>query len=438
MSIFNKETDFYNLINLSPNGLDIADFPTIKRSLENKFKDIYGSDIDISTGTVDGIYIETISILINNILQTFKILYSNLDVNSAYGSYLDTLCALSNIYRKPATKSTCWLTLTLKDSFSVTPDSLSFLDNNSNVWTWENDKFNPITFVSNKSQNIKVTCENYGRINALVGDINTLVGNEYIFEIVQKGNTVVGEAIETDYSLRARRNQTLGNSGVTVLDSLQNHLLSHPDIKDVKIINNNTGEDISTGEGFTSDNTIIKNHNIYIILRKYDESDDSADDEIATIIQNKMTPGIITQLPASNVLGGKIKSKNFNLGTSALKTTISWKESTGVSSDIIITVKPLNYFSTDSLGKIGNKILDYINNLKIGEDLDLYQIRYYATINGVKFRGLPTYDITEVKFKDHPTDQSYKNPLSHFKYNSVEVSSTAPGQSIYTITLTNK
>ena len=105
MALIQDNRGFASLIQMTGAGLNIADYPAIKRALIEKYKEIYGSDIDLANTTADGVFVETLALMIFNILQNVKFLYSNLDIRTASGKFLDSLAALSGVYRNGATKS---------------------------------------------------------------------------------------------------------------------------------------------------------------------------------------------------------------------------------------------------------------------------------------------------------------------------------------------
>ena len=69
MALIQDNRGFASLIQMTSVGLNIADYPTIKRAFVDKYKEIYGSDIDLTNTTADGVFVETISLMIFNILQ---------------------------------------------------------------------------------------------------------------------------------------------------------------------------------------------------------------------------------------------------------------------------------------------------------------------------------------------------------------------------------
>ena len=71
--------------------------------------------------------------------------------------------------------------------------------------------------------------------------------------MVQEKDADIGSPEESDTELRARRNQSGGAAGVTVLESLLGALLNVVGIEDVKIYNNNTNAATTSADETTVD-----------------------------------------------------------------------------------------------------------------------------------------------------------------------------------------
>ena len=96
MALVDKNIDWRSFITLSKNGLSVASYTQVREAFQELFKSIYGNDIDLSSGSADGTYVDDISLIVNNILQNSKNFYNNLNIDTASGKFLENLCALSN------------------------------------------------------------------------------------------------------------------------------------------------------------------------------------------------------------------------------------------------------------------------------------------------------------------------------------------------------
>ena len=133
----NYEVDITDFIKITSAGVQIANFPQIRAALIERYKSVYGDDIDLSTASADGIFVNDLALIINNICMSIQTFYGNMDVDNASGIYLDNLCKLSNITRKPATYSNASLTLTNENNFEVdVTNGMIFVDKSGTEWTY--------------------------------------------------------------------------------------------------------------------------------------------------------------------------------------------------------------------------------------------------------------------------------------------------------------
>ena len=131
----NRNVSIDEFIKFTAGGPIIADYDQIQTALINKYKEVYGYDIDLANTTADGIFVNNLALIINNILQSFKTLYSNLNINTASGVYLDNLCRLSNVTRKRATQSTADLLISATQDTTLYNGTI-FIDNTGNEWIY--------------------------------------------------------------------------------------------------------------------------------------------------------------------------------------------------------------------------------------------------------------------------------------------------------------
>lgn len=416
MSILtNYEIEWNNLLKFTGNGVTVATYAEIYKALIKRFKEIWGEDIDLSSASADGVFVNTYALIINNILQSFKSFYESLNVNTATGAALDVLCNLTNVTRKQATASTCPVVLTLDESESddYNTNEIDLVDVNGNIWYARN--IEGFTLKKGEPQTILFTCSQLGPITAPKGTIDRVVNNDVSINVSQEQDANVGFNVESDSSLRQRRNQTLGSRGSTVLESLSASLLNLTGIKDVKIYNNDTGSTITA-----KDNVSIISHDVYIIIRK-EPNITLSDSTVGSIIYEKMTPGIRT----TEFKGGtdgvahsfqyvqRILNQTID---SDIKQMVYWKEATPVNKEIKIIIAPTVYFAIEgesTINKISQKVMSSLNSKALGEDVsdrDLWNTVLYAD---PKFRGSKTYDIVSITING---SSKYTNADTYYNY----------------------
>lgn len=446
MPIIEDERTILNLIKLTSSGLQVANFPQIKETLINKYKEIYGSDIDLTNTTADGVFIENISLIISNILQAFNFLYSNLDIRTAQGAYLESLCALTGIYRKSATQSIAYLSITNKGDSNIVLQGgilgtqLSFIDKSNLEWrTCVGDiTHSPanqiITLEPNIPQIVPIFCKNYGPVQAKKGWIDTLTSANYDIEFEQLEDAIVGNNLENDAQLRRRRNEVISSSGLTVLSTLKGALLNIGGIEEVKLYNNNTDETM-----IALDNTYILPGSVYIIINQNQVIEPSI---IGSVIYEKMTPGVKTT-KSSGIGGTNIEYiANEDEENSLLLNKINWKMISKITSDLIITITLIKYNSFD-INTFKDNLISYFNDLTIGEEFTTYEMITAVSSLDLNTNNTRTFimnsidldsdDIIETSFTDYK-QYNTKDTCFNLSSSSCEVTETTVGN-ITTITL---
>lgn len=464
MAVFDTDLDYTKLIQFTNGSLQLASFVQIRNALIKRFKDIYGNDIDVSPATADGQYINSIALLINNVFQTIKQGYDSLDPAVATGQYLDTLCSYNNINRIKATASKAQLYIYNSTNSPITVNKLIFIDKNNTQWIWDNGGVDK-SFAPGEYELIgDVECQELGAISApgtdsfyyfddnglLVKTNNPseqawgdprLYGNALIngtiYQTVdysglwvwQYQDADVGEIDETDEELRSRRYMMLGNASVTVLEGLKGNLLNVTGVKDVVIINNPTGSDITLNTLYepSGDGSLVNAHSIYVVVR-YKEGVKIDPSLIGRIIYNKLTPGIITSRTRNT--GGSEDGNYTIMRSSNLSNIIYWKICSSISPAIVLSIYckkdiydyPLNngiinnstHLPTSEVEKsIVKKLINYINNYKIDDYLAIGDLLTSVQQGDIQKNGMSTFFTQSGNIAGDP---KYPANLSYFKY----------------------
>lgn len=424
-----------NFVRLASAGMEVAEFVDVRDAIIKRYKEVYGSDIDLSTASADGVFINDMALIINNILQIMKSLYSNLNVDTASGVYLDALCRLANVNRMSATKSTASIII---KSLLTTGDPVTFgdVDENGNVVNqitfvdkagteWVSDA--SVTLGPGESAEVKVTCTEAGPVDAPAGWINQtmLVMN---LSVTQTANAIRGSNEETDTELRQRRTQSSGANGISVLESLVGALLEVTGIDDVSIYNNNTLVNATAKDG-----TVIAPHNIYVVIRQQKglNIDDST---IGNLIYTKLTPGIKTTASAAVSANGIAKSYEFipqMLGVviNYLDQFVYWKNAVAIKPTITAKIKPTQYFTENEINVIAQEVYNYANNIKLGDSIDADRIFIAILDADSEFKGQRTYTVSASDVSVTSTD----NPDTYYEYSTV--SFVKNNDNTYTLTI---
>ena len=400
-----REVPIDKFINITAGGIKIADYDQVQSAIVKRYKEVYGSDIDLSNTTADGVFINDISLIINNILQSFKVLYSNLDVNTASGVYLDSLCRLSNVTRKSATQSTAYLRITATSTTTLNSGT-KFVDYTGNEWTYNGQSLIIREDAADSTQ-ILVTCDTYGAVEAPAGSIYQTLEASYLV-VEQESPASVGLEDESDAELRARRAQSTGAQGVTVLESLVGELFDIDGVKDVQVINNNTDSDITA-----SDTTVVKKHSVYVIIREI-ENLNISEETIGQIIYNKLTPGINTNEFTGNSSNGinqryvAVLDENITW----LNQTLNWKKAVPIKPTCSVTITPLTFFANSTTAEIVKQVMSYLNNVRLSQLPTKNDMIVTAMYADPTFKGAATYIVKDI------TLPAGTNPNTYYNYTS--------------------
>ena len=189
---------------INENGLLIDEFSTIYNRLADKFKLIYGQDINLEQNSPDG---QLLGIITNEIydLQTLILhIYNSFDPDLAQGVELNKLLKLIAQTRRASTKSIVDITIVANANVTL-PADYTIIDENKNEWV-----INAETTLISGTNIISFNAVNFGAIEASANTINDVVT---VFpEIISVNNALpaeVGRDEESDVLLRKRRNNLL-------------------------------------------------------------------------------------------------------------------------------------------------------------------------------------------------------------------------------------
>lgn len=399
--------EIQNFITINSAGVITAAYPEIKSALIEMYKDAYGSDIDLTNGNSDDVFISNLSLIINNILRSFDILYANLDVNSASGIYLDALCRLSNVIRKSASASTTKATIKAISDTTINYDT-SFVDESGNEWKYSGNEF---SLASGGTANVLLVCQTLGPIALAKDSLKSTIAQ---LNLVSNEVAVLGNNVETDSELRGRRANAVGAAGTTVLESLSGALLSLAYVDDVYVYENNSNASV-----ILADTATVAPHSIYVVTRQT-MTDDASTKQIAKTIFQKLTPGIGTNVGSStsgvakSVTAQSINDDN-NLYSNAHE--IQWKQATSVNPKITISLTAQQGYSNSVEQALLSSFISYLNALPIGTDLVPNQLISELYQDDPLFNGRPTFIIKSVSIESADTATNvYLNPLTYYNY----------------------
>lgn len=257
---------------INENGLIIDDFNTIYTRLSDKFRLIYGQDINLEQNSPDG---QLLGIITNEIydLQTLILhIYNSFDPDLAQGVELNKLLKLIAQSRRASTKSIVDITIVANSNVTL-PSDYTIVDENKQEWI-----INAETTLTAGTHTVSFNAVNFGAIEASANTINEVVT---VFpEITSVNNPLpaeIGRDEESDVLLRKRRNNLLSVNSNSTIAGIYSKLFLLDTVTDAVIYENATDTYDSAKD--------LNAHTLWIIV------DGGAVDEISKIIATDKTIG---------------------------------------------------------------------------------------------------------------------------------------------------
>ena len=250
-------------------GFETRTLTEINQSVINDYIAIYGSDINLESSTPDGQRVGIEAKAIADIEEFLLNLYNQMDVDLAFGEWLNKLIKFAGITRQPATRSTVDMSIETDRDLTL-PTNYTIEDELGQEWIVTDDVelslgLNTVTFVS------KV----FGAISA---DANTVVvQSDVVLGVVAVTNLAganVGLDEETDAQLRIRRARSVENPAYSTTGSLYARVADLAGVTDAVVEENDS--DVYDAE------RDIRPHTIWVIVEG-----GSTTDIVETIAKNR-------------------------------------------------------------------------------------------------------------------------------------------------------
>lgn len=360
-----------DLISLNEGGLSCMDYADIVQLLSQRYRLIYGYDIDLDPRSADGRFIYDVATIINSGIRVIKQIYNNLDPSTASGSALDMLCSLTNVYRREATKSEASIKISNKSMSDITINLVTngiLNDDSGNNWSVKNNTLTSVVIKGGETFQTIYECN-------LKGPYTTssfkwaVYNNNNSSLTIEIGAIDLGSNEETDASLRSRRKDS-SNNGITIKESLKGAVEEVDGVKKcyVKAYSGNSGDS----------NTVALNGVDYamdahteVVLIAESSVNLPDDDKIFEAIDLYSTLGIGTyQSSIGADVSDAHKYKYQTISTAAGPYTYSqhWYICKPVTPKITITVLDISQNITESaLKEIAQDLVSYMDSLDINQ-----------------------------------------------------------------------
>lgn len=260
-------------------GLHTQTLTQIVQELEDGFKAIYGTDINVDGNSPDGQMINLFAQAKIDILDAITQVYNSFSPTSAIGTVLDQRCAINGVVRQGATNTII--------EVAVTTDrvvSLIGLNNNAGTpFTVADAQGNQFVLIDNQTTGIGVSTYLFqaavaGAIEAVNNTVDNIVTITLGVTAVNNPNDPIIQGVnqETDTALRARRAQSVAIPSIGYLQGLTAGLLAIKNVIGAKVYENDTS---------VTDVYGTPSHSIWCVV------DGGDNDEIANVIYVKRNAG---------------------------------------------------------------------------------------------------------------------------------------------------
>lgn len=346
-------------------GMHVPTYDDILQDLLTSMKQIFGSDIYLDEDSMD---YQQISIFARKIYDTNSLsllVYNNRTANTSVGVGLDNLCSLVGIKRKPATKSSCQLTITGDPGTVITNGKAG-----DGTYNWILPE--EVTIPSNGTIVVQTECETDGYITAAPNTINDIVTPLYGWlGVTNQYSATPGRNVESDANLRARYYVSTMLPAVSIFDSILASLGSITDVKRVKGYENDTNQ--ISSEGFPP-------HSVTFVVEDGDEG------QIAEMIYNKKTPGCYT----NGTTDIEVLSEAGNV------THIRFYRPSYKNVYVKVNITKLAGYNDSAVDNIKNALVNYIKSADI-HDTIYRQILMSVVIGQLTSTTSPEFSVTDVQ-----------------------------------------
>lgn len=406
-------------------GLIVSTQSEIFQSLKDILYSSFGTDFVIQEGSEMFTFLDLLSTSLAQSAGAYKKVYDSIGFVNASGVTLDNAVALAGISRNGMSRSK--VNITLSRDTNVGSVTLSFpriRDINGNSWytdetiTIEEGETSKVaTFYASDGNseypyNIFIKAKNSGtelswdRLSGIPASI-TFIQNA--------GDSVLGEEKETDAHLRYRYYLALHTNSVATVDGLKSKLLNmnNLDLEDIGITNGleNPPNYVYIHQNVDSnkDGYDVPGHSIWVIVDGENQTDVAGitdNEKIARLIKNFKSLGAGTSFGKSD--------EGHRITCEIDGNTIYFSRAEDLDCAVEISISIGSSVLTEDYANIQqaieDKILNYVNNLGVGNDVlfggissAIYEL--YSSLNYSDY----VFDITGIKIGKAGTSLDDKN-----------------------------
>jgi uncharacterized phage protein gp47/JayE len=343
-------------------GILKPDYDDVLAYLAAEFRTIYGEDIYIDPDSQDGQMLAIFAAAIDDANAMAVQVYNAFSPSSARGVGLSSVVKINGIKRLVPSFSTVDLLITGQAGSTIVNGIAQ--DASGAQWLLPAS----VTIPVDGDITVTATAKDAGALLAAPGTITTIGTPTRGWQTVTNpAQAVAGQPIELDATLRRRQTVSTALPSRTVFDGTIGAVASISGVTRWKGYENDTG---------VTDANTLPPHSISLVVLGGDAT------EIAQAIADKKGPGCATygttSVDITDEFGVTRAIKFYRPTTATIKVAVAVTAQAGFTTAIETAIK--------------QSIVDWVNGLEIGEDVEFAEIYVPANLNGDLARR--TYKIT--------------------------------------------
>ncbi|WP_233113561.1 baseplate J/gp47 family protein [Aggregatibacter actinomycetemcomitans] len=255
-------------------GIQIERLSDIITRFEEGFLQIYGQNIDLSPDTPDGQMVGLLSQIKMDIEELAENVYRQLDPDVATGAWLEQRVAYAGLMRRAASYSYLRSVVLTGEPLTQLYAGIVVSDPHKVRWVLNAN----VQLDSNGSARADFRSEELGAFN-LAKNTNLTIETVTLGlnAVTTLENAEIGVEEETDQQLRERFFISRTKNAQNSADAIQSKIAALPDVKQVKVLENNTKQRDKNG---------VEPHSLNVIV------DGGEDNQIAQVIYENKGAGV--------------------------------------------------------------------------------------------------------------------------------------------------
>lgn len=384
-----------DIVSIDSTGFHYADYPTVLEYYKDEVKVIYGADTYLEADSQDGQFIGIFAKAFYDSAAVFAGVFSSFSPALAQGDALSRNVAINGITRLVPTASTADIYIVGTAGTEITVGQMT----DAAGYTWQLDN-SPITIPAAGHITEAATCATLGAIPAAPNAINVIATpTRGWISGTNLTAATAGNPVETDAQLRYRQALSTMTTAMGV-KSAMDAALSSANCDDFRV---------------------------------YENSDDSADGNgipahsICAVVVGGTDQNVINAIGSTKSLGCGTFGADTGTWTdeNAIDTTINYTRADADSVDADIYIEPLAGWSTSTEALIITAITDYINALRIGDNVQINRMYPPAMLYGTDQFG--TYNLQAIRVGAPGNLEAFDYVVPYNKYANANTISVITG-----------